>query len=61
MLICSIDRRVVLSHKIAYSGAPLAKEIYPSQKIWLSRDRTPNERPSVRTTGIPMFTVTLSS
>ena len=28
--------------------------IYPSEKIWLSRERTPSERPSVRTTAIPM-------
>ena len=44
----------------ARERSPIAKEIYPSQKIWKSRDRA-TDRPSVRTTGIPMFTLTLSS
>ena len=48
-----------------YSGAPrarwrspIAKEIYPSQKICLSRDRTPPVRPHHRA---PMFNLILSS
>ena len=41
--------------------SPIAKKMYQSQKIWQSRDRTPNERPSIRTTRKAMFTLTLSS
>ena len=44
-----------------FQWSPIAQEIYVSQKIRHSRDRTAIVRPSVRTTGIPMLNLTLSS
>ena len=41
--------------------APYSRALVVLGEIWLSRDRTPNERRSVRTTGIAMFTLALSS
>ena len=54
-----------LDLKVPISGAPRACErsliattIYPSEKIWQSLDLKPTDRPSVRTTGKPMFNPT---